>query len=180
MLNIDETNQFGIIWEIYDRPEHQYQSLYGLVAIVIGENMEIIPRYVDSYTTLQVVFSNLKASFINPYYSGGTDGKELGEIEVDYKKMDYGEIPNLLEIECTELGSMRGDYLGGLILNLGYSSEHERLFYSSNGGKSYNEIRLSRGTVESVVMSLPSEDELIKLKVKGNEICGTKVIKTQS
>src|SRR5690606_7696997 len=110
MLNIDETNQFGIIWEIYDRPEHQYRFLYGMVAVVIGENMEIMPRYIDSYTTLQVVFSNLKQSFLNPYYSGGTVGKELGEIEVDYKKMDCGEVPNLLDLECSELGSIRGDY----------------------------------------------------------------------
>ena len=174
MLNIDKSNQFGIMWDIYDKPNSQF--VYGPVALIIGKEQEIAPRYIDTTTTLQVVFSNMKGSFINPYYSSGSTGIDLGEIEIDYDKLDHGEVPNILEIELTELGNMRGKYLGGVILNLGFSGNTERLFYSTNNGKQYNELRLPKGTVENVIMSLPDLDELEELRKDGNAARVTKVI----
>ncbi|RQK20020.1 hypothetical protein COH79_11820, partial [Neisseria meningitidis] len=40
------------------------------------------------------------------------------------------------------------------VLEMGYSGEEERLFYSFDNGKNFKEIRYKKGTVESVIFQL--------------------------
>jgi len=79
---------------------------------------------------------------------------ELGERIVDLKKMDVGEEENIVDIETGELDQE------GVLLWLGYSGDEERLFYSGDLGQTYKEKRLPRGTVESVIRSLPKPEDL--------------------
>ena len=41
-----------------------------------------------------------------------------------------------------------------LVLEMGYSGEEERLFYSFDNGKNFKEIRYKKGTIESVIFQL--------------------------
>ena len=177
MINIDETYQFGIIWELIDFPDCHY--VMGSVFLLIGKNLEIAPRYAETNHTLQVIFGNLQSSFIDKYYPAGTDGGELGDIEVDYEKLSYGEVKNIFSINGTELETQCGEFTGGLSMEIGYSGNEERLFYSIDNGNSYKEIRLPKGTVENVIMSLPSNSELNLLKNKNYKQLGTSIIKVK-
>ena len=48
-----------------------------------------------------------------------------------------------------------------LKLEMGYSGDEERLFYSFDYGESYREIRFPKGTVEAVIEALPTYEELL-------------------
>lgn len=110
----------------------------------------------DNYN-LHTIFSNLKNSITEPYYSGGTTGQEFGEKEFDIELLNNLELPNLISIEATELtGIASDDYsYGGLVIYIGFSGKTERIFYSFDLGSTYKELRLARGSFESLIHQLP-------------------------
>ncbi len=150
-------NNFGIIWDICIVSD---TWIYGNVNFIIQG--EILPRTFVNNLTLQVVLPNLRNCFKEKYYPAGSDGSELGDREVDYNKLDYGEEPNIFDIETSELGSKFGKdcYGNCLRLSMGYSGNEERLFYSDNFGETYREVRMPKGTVENIIMQLPTYQEL--------------------
>nr|WP_315180200.1 hypothetical protein [uncultured Cardiobacterium sp.] len=158
MMNHEKT--FGFIWEINSFSSEHY---FGKIQILIGE--ELYPKFCpkDHYS-ISIVFDNLKWSFKEPCYPGGSNGKDFGERKFSAKKYNKLKINNILSIETSEMGMNVGnnhDYsLDSLLLEMGYSGTQERLFYSFDHGNSYREIRFPKGTVESIIFKLPSNIQL--------------------
>lgn len=177
MLIYNEEWKIGIMWDISIVTEDIW--VYGNINFIIDG--EIFPKKFDNNFTLNVVFSNLKHSFKNKYYPAGSDGNELGNREVDYVKLDYGEEPNIFSLEMAELGMKTRDKCESncLCLDMGYSGNEERLFYSEDFGETYREIRMPRNTLEDIIMQLPCLSKKIP-KNKGdryNKILNPKKIK---
>jgi len=121
---------------------------YGTFNFIIDG--DFIPgKYVDY--TLGVVIHYLKSSFDRVARQSIND---LGERAVDVNKLNLGEEENIFNIDAGELDQV------GVLLWLGYSGDEERLFYSGDLGQTYKEKRLPRGTVESVIRSLPKPEDL--------------------
>ncbi|PNK59600.1 hypothetical protein [Psychrobacter sp. FDAARGOS_221] len=161
MLVIDDEKKFGIMWEVLCKGDSDsYQFYYGTMMFIIGD--EVLPKKLTYNYTLDVIFSHLKKSFLKPYYPAGKTSDELGSIPVDIKKLSYGEIPNVCDIETAEIGmAYTGfDGYGGVQLSLAYSGESERLFYSEDNGNTFRELVLQKGTVESVINQLPNRTQL--------------------
>ena len=161
MLIYNEEYEFGIMWNVCIIAEDRW--IYGNINFIIRG--EIFPKKFALNFTLLTVFYNLQSSFKEKYYDvKGSENVELGDREVDYHKLDYGEEENIFTIETTELGDKYGDDcdVNCLHLNIGYSGNEERLFYSEDFGESYREIRMPKGTVENIIMQLPAtRDELL-------------------
>lgn len=64
---------------------------------------------------------------------------------------------NLISIETTELTGMVSDNCsyGCLVIYIGFSGKIERIFYSFDLGITYKELRLAKGTFESLIYQLP-------------------------
>lgn len=156
MLLIDEELQFGIMWEYVSQSNNQ-DFHYGTMKILI--NGEIFPKKTAFNETLNVIFNNMKQSFIAPYYSAGNTGQELGSVIVDNEALSYGRVPNIFSIGLADLEMCHGGWegYGSLRLELGYADDKERLFYSEDNGETFREIQLKKGTVEKIVMQLPFE-----------------------
>ena len=77
--------------------------------------------------------------------------------EFDIELLNNLELPNLISIEATELtGIASDDYsYGGLVIYIGFSGKTERIFYSFDLGSTYKELRLARGSFESLIHQLP-------------------------
>lgn len=161
MIIYNEKCKLGIIWDVHFYSEDK-SFAYGNINFII-EN-ELFPKKFENNFTLGTVFSNLKSSFENKFYPGGKTCYELGNREVDFIKLDYGEEPDIFVIETTELGDKFGEECDAncLHLNIGYCGNEERLFYSEDFGKTYREAKLPKGTVENIILQLPSIDELRK------------------
>lgn len=157
---VNDENTFGFIWET---TSFSADYCFGKIQILIGNDIypKICPK--DQYT-ISLVFDSLKWSFKEPYFPGGSDGKDFGEKEFILKKYNESKIRNVFSIETSEMGMKVGDNhdysLDSLILEMGYSGNQERLFYSFDYGNNFREIRFPKGTVESIVSKLPSNDEL--------------------
>lgn len=110
----------------------------------------------DNYN-LHTIFSNLKNSITEPYYSSGTVGQDFGEKEFDIELLNNLELPNLISIETTELTGMVSDNCsyGCLVIYIGFSGKTERIFYSFDLGITYKELRLAKGTFEGLIYQLP-------------------------
>ena len=145
----NEEYELGIIWDI---SLVNGTWIYGNINFIIEG--EIIPKNFSNKFTLATVFLCLKRSFEKKSYSAGQSLGELGNKEVDYIKLDYGEEVDIFSIDITELA----DY--HLLLDMGYSGDNERLFYSKNFGKTYKEVVMRKGTLESIIMQLPNHNEL--------------------
>ncbi|MGV6988185.1 hypothetical protein ACWA5Z_04175 [Testudinibacter sp. P80/BLE/0925] len=144
---INETNDFGFFWSCDEIERGWY---FGEIKILIGET--IYPAGNDELYTLKIVFSNLKESFVNKYYPAGiTKNGEFGEKNFDVNKWGKLTLKDVFAIEVTELGGGHTQ----LGLCMGYSGDSERLFYSFDNEKSFNEIRYPKGTVEKIIFSLP-------------------------
>jgi hypothetical protein len=156
MLIIDEEQKFGILWEkVWTSEDNDF--IYGVVQIIIDD--EVFPKKMSFNDTINVVFHNMKKSFSQPYYFPGNTGEELGSKPATSSQLSYGEVTNIFQIELADIGMCHDGWnnYGSLVLNLGYDGEFERLFYSEDNGETFRELRLKRGTVEKVVMSLPDK-----------------------
>lgn len=110
----------------------------------------------DNYN-LHTIFSNLKNSLSEPYYSGGVTGKDFGERKFDLNLLNNLELPDLISVETTELTGIASHdcSYGCLVVYIGFSGNIERIFYSFDLGATYKELRLPKGTFESLVCKLP-------------------------
>ena len=159
MIIYDEKCKLGIIWDLHFYSENKSFE-YGKINFIIED--ELFPKKFADNFTLRTVFSNLKSSFKTQFCPGGKTGYELGNREVDFIKLDYGEEPDIFVIETTELGNKFGKecHANCLHLRIGYCGNEERLFYSEDFGKTYRETRFPKGTVERIVAQLPSAESL--------------------
>ena len=151
--NSDKT--FGFMWEV-DSIKKPF--VFGRVQIIIGN--EIYPKVCPAeHYTLSTVFNSLKASFEEKHYSGGTDGKDFGTAEFDLFAYESCKLKNIFSIDTSYMGMKTGNVdecsMDGLILEMGYSGKEERLFYSFDYAKTFQEICYPKGTVESVISKLP-------------------------
>jgi len=152
---------FGFIWTV-DSAIGNF--IYGRIQIIIGH--EIYPKYCPkSYYTMSVVFDYLKWSFEEKDYRGGSDGVDFGERKFSVKKYVYWKLKNIFSIETSEMGQThiknKTCDIDCLQLEMGYSGDEERLFYSFDYGYNYREIRFPKGTVETVIEALPTYEELL-------------------
>lgn len=151
--NKDKT--FGFIWTV-DLINDPF--VFGRVQIIIGD--EIYPKYCPrEYYALSTVFPNLKASFEDKDYAGGTDGKDFGMADFDLPAYESCKLKNIFSIETSYMGMKTGSLedcsIDCLILEMGYAGDKERLFYSFDYAKTFKEICYPRGTVEDVIFRLP-------------------------
>lgn len=156
-MNKDKT--FGFIWNVDSRSDC---FIYGTAQIVIGEAIYPKSLPTEDYYTLTTVFGNLKGSFEERYYPSGSTNKDFGERKFELKEYVNLQLTNIFEIETSYMGSgtSRSTELDSLVMCMGYSGDTERLFYSFDYGKSFNEIRYPKGTVESVIKALPTYEDL--------------------
>lgn len=147
----DPLNKIGIRWRL----NKNLGSDFGSISFFFDG--EWYPKNPPNNYNLHTIFSNLKNSISSPHYSGGTTGEDFGEKEFDLYLLNNLELPNLISIETTELtgiASQNCSY-GCLVIEIGFSGNTERLFYSFDLGMNYNELRLPRGTFENLVYKLP-------------------------
>lgn len=163
MMVIDEDYKFGITWEVIEISSDQ-SFVYGHMHFIIDD--EIMPKKCSFNHTLNVVFGGLKRSFTQPYYSDNSTATELGSIAVDNHELSYGRVPNILDLNTSDIGMsyVGWENYGSIALKLGFDRNFERLFYSEDNGKNFREIRLKRGTVEKVIFALPTTEQLIMNK----------------
>ena len=156
MLVIDDNLEFGILWEVISTSEDE-SFYYGICKILIDG--EFFPKKERFDNTINAIFHNMKKAFKNPYYPCGFINGEIGLKLITDRQLSYGEIPDIINIELADIGNCFAGYeeYGSLVLNLGYANDMERLFYSEDNGKTFREIKLKKGTVEKVIMSLPEE-----------------------
>ncbi len=152
MLIYNEKYNFGIMWDISISND---DWIYGNINFIIDG--EIYPKKFANNFTLNVIFSNLKQSFQDKYYPFGISKNELGNRNINYHKLNNGKESDIFEISTSELGDKfgKGCKANCLHLHMGYSDNTERLFYSDDFGDSFKEIRMLKGTVESIIMQLP-------------------------
>ncbi|WP_077478890.1 hypothetical protein [Rodentibacter trehalosifermentans] len=114
------------------------------------------PKNNDEYDnyTLGIVFNSLKNSFINKYYFGGFTDGNFGETEFDSEKWHNGDLSDVFLLDTSELGGYEN--INTLYLCMAYSGNIERLFYSTDNGESFKEIRYSKGTIENIIGQLPT------------------------
>ncbi|MDO0893021.1 hypothetical protein NDI78_09560, partial [Neisseria meningitidis] len=98
--------------------------------------------------------NSLKSSFEEKYYAGGNNGLDFGEQLFDIDKYNSLELCNIFSIDTTYMSGGSNCEIDCLVLEMGYSGEEERLFYSFDNGKNFKEIRYKKGTVESVIFQL--------------------------
>ncbi|WP_196428028.1 hypothetical protein [Neisseria polysaccharea] len=147
---MDSARKFGILWE---ENSECNGFIYGKIQIIIGEN--IYPKICPyGYFTLNTVFNSLKSSFEEKYYAGGNNGLDFGEQLFDIDKYNSLELCNIFSIDTTYMSGGSNCEIDCLVLEIGYSGEEERLFYSFDNGKNFKEIRYKKGTVESVIFQL--------------------------
>ena len=72
----------------------------------------------------------------------------------DIDKYNSLELCNIFSIDTTYMSGGGNCEIDCLVLEMGYSGEEERLFYSFDNGKNFKEIRYKKGTVESVIFQL--------------------------
>lgn len=151
--NADKT--FGFIWTVDSIKE---PFVFGKVQIIIGN--QIYPKVCpNEHYTLSTIFNSLKSSFAEKYYSGGTDGKDFGTAKFNLATYESSKLKNIFSIDTSYMGMKTGNLddcsIDCLILEMGYSGDEERLFYSFDYAKTFKEICYPRGTVENVISRLP-------------------------
>lgn len=156
MILIDKKQLFGVTWEIMQIVDG---FAYGSINFII--NNEVIPKSYPLNYTIGTVFFNLQDSFVNKEYPEGSSG-ELGNKKINYSKLDLGEELNIFEIETTEIGNyFENCQFGCTRLWLGYTGNKERLIYSTDFNQTFRELILPKNTVETIIMGLPTNSELI-------------------
>ena len=161
MIITDKEHLFGVTWEVMEIAD---TWVYGPINFII--DYEVVPKSYPFNYKIETVFYNLQNSFWNKIYLENSEGElgELGDRKINYTKLDFGEELNIFEIETTEMGDKTDDNcrVGCTHMWLGYDGNEERLIYSTDFGQTYREIRLPRNTVETVIMSLPTNTELLE------------------
>jgi|GEM_PF-554047 hypothetical protein len=166
-MNIIENRNstFGIMWEI----DSNIDSVsFGKIQLIIDN--EIYPNHCpENYYAILVIFENFKGSFITKDYPAGSNGRDFGEGLFNTSEYNELKLKNVFTIETSDMG-LTSIYnntcnIDCLKLEMGYSGDEERLFYSFDYGESYREIRFPRGTVEAVIEALPSYEELLDDKL---------------
>ena len=160
----DNADTFVITWEITSCANDDPTSyIFGKMQILIYGKPCLDPLY-DRHT-LTSIFPYFRSPFLcygedeNGKNTDGIEvntGEEFGEKEFNIQEYNNLTIQNLLIVDTGELD------MQGLFLRLGYSSDEERLFYSLDFEKTFQEVRYPRGTIESVLAQLPTREELIK------------------
>lgn len=160
----NDNDTFIVTWEITSCANEDPTSyIFGKMQIFIYGKPCLNPLY-DRHTLTSIFH------YLRPPYSCYAErengknvngvkvntGKEFGEKRFNIKEYNDLTIQNLLEIDTGELD------MQGLFLRLGYSDGEERLFYSLDFERTFQEVRYPRGTVESVLAQLPTREELIK------------------
>ena len=98
-------------------------------------------------------------------YFAGSDGRDFGESLFNTSEYNELKLKNVFTIETSDMG-LTSIYnntcdIDCLKLEMGYSGDEERLFYSFDYGERYREIRFPKGTVETVIEALPTYEELL-------------------
>ena len=162
-MNIIENRNstFGIMWEI----DSNIDSVsFGKIQLIIDN--EIYPNHCpENYYAILVIFENFKGSFVIKDYFAGSDGRDFGESLFNTSEYNELKLKNVFTIETSDMG-LTSIYnntcnIDCLKLEMGYSGDEERLFYSFDYGESYREIRFPKGTVEAVIEALPTYEELL-------------------
>lgn len=157
----NRNSTFGIMWEINSNMEG---VAFGKVQLIIDN--EIYPRSCPkNYYAILVIFENFKGSFVIKDYFAGSDGRDFGESLFNTSEYNELKLKNVFTIETSDMG-LTSIYnntcdIDCLKLEMGYSGDEERLFYSFDYGESYREIRFPKGTVEAVIKALPTYEELL-------------------
>jgi hypothetical protein len=162
-MNIIENRNstFGIMWEI----DSNIDSVsFGKIQLIIDN--EIYPNHCpENYYAILVIFENFKGSFITKDYPAGSNGRDFGEGLFNTSEYNELKLKNVFTIETSDMGitSIYNNTcdIDCLKLEMGYSGDEERLFYSFDYGESYREIRFPKGTVEAVIEALPTYEELL-------------------
>jgi len=114
---------------------------------------------------LYMVILSLKDSLGYHLNSGIQD---IGDINIEKLDFSNGAPENIIWLDCGELS----DY--GCVFWLGFNGEEERLFYSVDYENTIQEKRYSRGTIEKLINSLPSPEQL-KIKKTNDMISITDI-----
>ena len=161
----NRNSTFDIMWEI----DSNIDSVsFGKIQLIIDN--EIYPNHCpENYYAILVIFENFKGSFITKDYPAGSNGRDFGEGLFNTSEYNELKLKNVFTIETSDMG-LTSIYnntcnIDCLKLEMGYSGDEERLFYSFDYGESYREIRFPRGTVETVIEALPSYEELLDDKL---------------
>ncbi len=157
MIVMSKDNLFGVVIHVCETFENSFENwVYGSLLFLIGGELQ--PSQIILNYTLNVVIENLILSFDRPYYSGSSDGGEIGDTVVNLSGIIDGTVKNIFQLGLADVEQSyndKGDFLS-MLMWMGFNGNTERLFYSVDFGKSIKEICLPKGTVESIVRSLPS------------------------
>ena len=168
----NRNSTFGIMWEI----DSNIDSVsFGKIQLIIDN--EIYPNHCpENYYAILVIFENFKGSFITKDYSAGSNGIDFGEGLFNTSEYNELKLKNVFTIETSDMG-LTSIYnntcnIDCLKLEMGYSGDEERLFYSFDYGESYREIRFPKGTVEAVIEALPTYEELLDDRLYKERLAG--------
>ncbi|WP_380181071.1 hypothetical protein [Kalamiella sp. sgz302252] len=133
-----------------------YSSPSGMFNFVINE--KLIPGE-SVAVDLYVAISFLKDSVNSEVIESASD---IGNIVLDELDFSEGAPEGIIWLD-TGVAEISGR---GYWFYLGFNGNEERLIFTTDAGKSYQEARYARGTVKKLIDSLPnSEDvEIIKRK----------------
>lgn len=131
-----------------------YSSPSGMFNFIINE--ELIPGQgvaIDLY----VAISFLKDSITNEIIESTQD---IGDIPLS--KMDFSEgAPEGIIWLDTGVAEINGC---GYWFYLGFNRDEERLIFTKDAGKSYQEVRYVRGTIKNLIDNLPNPDYIKIIK----------------
>ncbi|EPH0541035.1 MULTISPECIES: immunity 42 family protein [Serratia] len=120
----------------------------GLFNFIVGDTL--IPGK-GTVTDLYVVISSLKDS-LNSQLGDGV--RDIGNISLADLDFSDGAPENVIWLDVCELS----DY--GCVFWLGFDGDFERFFYSTDFEKTIQEKTFPRGTVETLINSLPDAHNL--------------------
>lgn len=125
---------------------------HGIFNIIIDQ--DFIPGnnvFVDLYS----VISFLKESFSDGMARLAREKKtEIGSMPLEQMDFSDDTPDSLIYLDFGELSNK------GFVFHLGFNGEEERLIYSLDSEKTYQEKRYQRGTMQNLIEAIPEWDEL--------------------
>lgn len=131
-----------------------YSSPSGMFNFVIDE--KLIPGE-SVAIDIFVAISSLKDSIGNEIIKSTSD---LGNTNLDKLDFSEGAPENIIWLD-TGVAEISGR---GYWFYLGFDGDEERLIFTKDAGKSYQESRYVRGTIKKLIDNLPNSDELEIIK----------------
>ncbi|MEI9698437.1 Imm42 family immunity protein [Moellerella wisconsensis] len=131
-----------------------YSSPSGMFNFVINE--KLIPGE-SVAIDLYVAISSLKDSICNELIESTPD---IGNVDLDELDFSEGAPEGIIWLD-TGVAEISGR---GYWFYLGFNGDEERLIFTKDAGKNYQESRYVRGTIKRLIDNLPNSDELEIIK----------------